>query len=80
MCNHDGLIENFYVAIPASKTLDLTATEPTQKALIQAHASEVNDLENVSLILALVDASTTIAYYKLNLGINILPIIKNTRG
>ncbi|XP_031639357.1 uncharacterized protein LOC116351404 [Contarinia nasturtii] len=72
-------IESFYLAIPSSKTLDLTLTEPIQKELIQAHAHEINDPENVPVSLAIVDSSTTIAFYKLILGLSSLDTMKNKK-
>lgn len=74
--NKAGAIDSFYLAIPTSATVNLTATEPIFKALTQAHVEEIVDSEKVELIFAFVDSSTTIAYYKLTLGILSLDTMK----
>lgn len=77
--NEAGAIENLYLAIPTSATVDLTATEPIFRALITAHAQEINDPASVQLIFAFVDPSTTIAYYKLTVGMLTLDPMKVKR-
>lgn len=74
--NEAGAIENLYLAIPTSATVDLTATKSIFKALIAAHAHEINDPASVQLIFAFVDPSTTIAYYKLTVGMLSLDLMK----
>lgn len=66
--NEAGAINCFYLAIPTTALVDLTATEPILNALTQAHVHEISDPEKVQLIFAIVDPSTTIAYYKVSLG------------
>lgn len=74
--NNDA-IDSFYLAIPSNKTLDLTSTKPIQTALHHAH--EIREPENVPVNLAIVDSSTTIAFYKLTLGMSNLRTMKNKK-
>ncbi|XP_055324981.1 uncharacterized protein LOC129579202 [Sitodiplosis mosellana] len=77
--NEVGAIESVYLPIPTSATVDLTANEPIFKALFAAHVHEISDPETVQLIFAFVDPTTTIAYYKLTLGMLSLNAMKIKR-
>lgn len=75
--NANDTIDNIYLPNTSNATINLTATETIRKTLIQRHIHECRDPEKVNLILAIVDANTTIVYYKLTLGLISLNTLKN---
>lgn len=75
--NANDTIDNIYLANTSNASIDLTATETIRKTLIQRHTHECRDPKKVNLILAIVDANTTIVYYKLTLGLISLNTLKN---
>lgn len=77
--NADGYIECFYLARLSSATIDLTATETIRTKLVNAHSNECPESDMVQLILAIVDPNTTIVYYKLNIGLVTLDMLKKQR-
>lgn len=75
--NANDTIDNIYLANTSNATIDLTVTETIRNTLIKRHTHECRDPKKVNLILAIVDANTTIVYYKLTLGLISLNTLKN---
>lgn len=71
----NGMIGSFYIASSSSANINLSATDLIRRTLIQSHAGQCND--RVDIILALIDANTTIVYYKLSIGMIGLETLEN---
>lgn len=62
-------IDSIYLPITSNASINLIATETIHRTLIQKHAHESIDADRVDFILAIVDPTTTVVYYKLTLSL-----------